>query len=137
MTTPAIRSQSAPAPSDGDNRYKAVQHKLNTFAGAMDAATSELEQLYREMRTNGDRANASAGHIANAGVDPKFVEMTTLVSQALSGAVIEVGRLNETAHEVAGAAHEAQTTHSKLYGALDEIRSSRPEKSPRPGFLTR
>ncbi|MFJ8768878.1 conjugal transfer protein TraB [Streptomyces clavifer] len=127
----------APAPADGDNRYKAVQNKLEKLGAAMDDATLELEGLRRSMQANATRAENVAGDIENAGLDGRFVEVTNLVSVALGGAAIEVRRLHDTAHETADLTHETRATHSRLYGALDDIRSGRREKTPRPGFFNR
>ncbi|MEV7302514.1 conjugal transfer protein TraB [Streptomyces clavifer] len=131
------RPAAAAAPADGDNRYKSVQAKLKKLAGAMDGAVDELSALQCGMRANADRAEALAGHIAHAELDTKFVELTSTVSVALGGAAIEVRKLTETARNVAGTAHDAQRTHSQLYGPLDDVRSSRRERTPKPGFFAR
>lgn len=129
------RPAGAPAPADGDNRYEAVQNKLEKLGKAMEDAGLELESLRRSMQANATRTEDVARDIENAGLDRKFVEMTSLVSVALGGAAIEVRRLRDTAQETADLTHEAKQTHSKLYGALDDIRSNRREKTPRPGFF--
>ncbi|MFC8454213.1 conjugal transfer protein TraB [Kitasatospora sp. NPDC057223] len=123
------------APTDGDNGYRAVQHKLKTLGEAMDSATTELEMLQRRIRSNADRATELAEQIAQAELDTKFVEMTNLVALALGGAGIETGKLHATAQEVAALAHETRTVHSKLYSGLDEVRSGRRERTPKPGFF--
>lgn len=123
------------APTDGDNRYKAVQNKLKTLGKAMDLATEELEILQRGMRTNAQRAEQLAVDIANAELDRTFVEMTNQVAIALGGAAGEVQNLHATVQEVSGLAHDAHRTHAQLYEALDELRSSRKERTPKPGFF--
>ncbi|MDG9687712.1 conjugal transfer protein TraB [Streptomyces sp. DH18] len=125
----------APAPADGDNRYKAVQAKLRRLGQALDDSTLELEGLRRSMQTNASRTEDAARDIENAGLDGKFVEMTNLVSVALGGAAIEVRLLHDTAQETADLTHETRRTHSQLYGALDDIRSNRRERTPKPGFF--
>ncbi|MFC8645102.1 conjugal transfer protein TraB [[Kitasatospora] papulosa] len=125
------------ARTDGDHRYKAVQHKLKTLGTAMDLAGNELEALLRGMRTNAQRAESLAVDIANAELDRKFVEMTGQVSVALGGAAVEVHKLHETAQEVAGLAHDTRRTHARLYEGLDTVRSSRKERTPKPGFFAR
>lgn len=127
----------APAPADGDNRYKAVQNKLDKLGKAMDDATLELQSLRRSMQANATRTENVARDIENAGLDGKFVETSNLVSVALGGAAVQVKRLCDTAQETADLTHETKSTHSKLYGALDDIRSNRREKTPRPGFFDR
>ncbi|MDQ0701036.1 MULTISPECIES: conjugal transfer protein TraB [unclassified Streptomyces] len=125
----------APAPADGDNRYKAVQAKLRRLGQALDDSTLELEGLRRSMQTNASRTEDAARDIENAGLDGKFVEVTNLVSVALGGAAIEVRNLHDTAQETADLTHETRRTHSQLYGALDDIRSNRRERTPKPGFF--
>ncbi|MEU5599207.1 conjugal transfer protein TraB [Streptomyces sp. NPDC020298] len=127
----------APAPADGDNRYKAVQAKLDKLGKAMDEAALELESLRRSMQANATRTEGVARDIANAELDGKFVELTNNVALALGGAAIQVRKLHDTAREAADLTYETKHTHSKLYGALDDIRSNRRERTPRPGFLTR
>ncbi|MEG9551396.1 conjugal transfer protein TraB [Streptomyces baarnensis] len=125
----------AAARTDGDNRYKAVQQKLKTLGTAMDMASTELETLLRGMRMNAQRSEGLAVDIANAELDKKFVEMTNQVSVALGGAAVEVRKLHETAQEVSGLAHDTRRTHARLYEGLDTVRSSRPERTPKPGFF--
>ncbi|MFD4833177.1 conjugal transfer protein TraB [Streptomyces uncialis] len=127
----------SPPPTDGDNRYKAVQHKLRTLGTAMDLAGNELEALLRGMRANAQRAEGLAVDIANAELDRTFVEMTVQVAAALDAAAAEVQNLHATGQEVAGLAHDARRTHARLYEALDDVRSSRPERTPKPGFFAR
>ncbi|MFD6297871.1 conjugal transfer protein TraB [Streptomyces sp. NPDC060235] len=127
----------APAVADGDNRYKAVQGKLDTLGRALDDAGLGLEELVRSIRRNSTRAQDAARDVDNAGLDPKFVELTSNVAVALGGAGVQVKKLYETAQETADLTHEAKRTHSTLYGALDDIRSGRREKTPRPGFFNR
>ncbi|MEU7151219.1 conjugal transfer protein TraB [Streptomyces sp. NPDC039022] len=129
------RRAGAAAPADGDNRYKSVQRKLKTLAQAMDSAEVELGGLLRSMRTNATRTEQLAGDIAHAELDRKFVELTNQVAVALGGAAVEVRTLHETAQEVSGLAYDAQHTHARLYEGLDTIRSSRRERTPKPGFF--
>ncbi|MFE2383182.1 conjugal transfer protein TraB [Streptomyces misionensis] len=128
---------SAPAPADGDNRYKAVQAKLDRLGKAMDDAVLELESLRRSMQANASRTEDVARDIANADLDVKFVELTNNVAIALGGAAIHVRKLADTAEETADLTHQTRRTHSKLYGALDDIRSNRREKTPKPAFFNR
>ncbi|UXX98046.1 conjugal transfer protein TraB (plasmid) [Streptomyces sp. AD2-2] len=133
--SPAPAASSAPAPADGDNRYKAVQAKLTMLARSMDDADVELEGLRRSMQANATRCEGVARDIANADLDKMFVELTNNVSVALGGAAIQVRRLDDTAGEVADLAHETRRQHSELYGALDDIRSGRRVRTPKPGFF--
>ncbi|MER6560538.1 conjugal transfer protein TraB [Streptomyces sp. NPDC001027] len=127
----------APAPADDDNRYKAVQAKLMSLGRALDDAGLELEALVRSVRANAERAQDVARDIATAGLDAKFVDLTSNVSVALGGAAVQVKKLADTSQETADLTHQTRRKHSKLYGALDEIRSNRREKTPRPGFFNR
>lgn len=134
--TPRPRAHTA-APADGDNRFKAVQAKLKTLTQAMDEAATELAALHRGMQANADRVEKVSADIANADLDPTFVEMTSQASLALGGAAIEARKLDETGQEVATLAHSARRSHSRLYQGLDEVRSGRRERTPKPGFFTR
>ncbi|MFF1511869.1 conjugal transfer protein TraB [Streptomyces sp. NPDC058326] len=128
---------SAPAVADGDNRYKAVQAKLDALGRALDDAGLGLEELVRSVRRNAKRAEDVARDIDNAGLDAKFVELTSNVAVALGGAGVQVKKLSDTAQETAELTHQTRRTHARLYGALDDIRSGRREKTPRPGFFNR
>ncbi|MEW2134619.1 conjugal transfer protein TraB [Streptomyces sp. NPDC005435] len=130
-------TSAAPAVADGDNRYKAVQAKLDALGRALDDAGLGLEELMLSIRKNAKRAEDAACDVANADLDPKFVELTSNVGVALGGAGVQVGKLHDTAQETADLTYETKRTHSKLYGALDDIRSNRREKTPRPGFFNR
>jgi len=127
----------APAPADGDNRFKAVQAKLASLGRALDDAGVDLEALVRSTRANAGRAEDAARDIATAGLDPRFVELTSNVSVALGGAAVQVRKLADTAQETADLTHQTRSTHSKLYRGLDELRSNRREKTPKPGFFVR
>lgn len=130
-------SGAAPAVADGDNRYKAVQAKLDTLGRALDDAGLGLEELVRSVRKNAKRAEDAARDVANAELDPKFVELTSNVGVALGGAGVQVKKLHDTAQETADLTYETKATHSKLYGALDDLRSNRRERTPKPGFFNR
>ncbi|MFE7777650.1 conjugal transfer protein TraB [Streptomyces sp. NPDC057445] len=130
-------SRTAPVPGDGDNRYKSVQAKLKTLGMAIDDAAFELDDLLRDMRANANRAAGLAGAIEGAELDKKFVELSNHVAVALGGAAVQVRKLTGTAQEAADLTYQTKSTHSKLYGALDDIRSTRRERTPRPGFFTR
>jgi len=130
-------TSAAPAVADDDNRYKAVQAKLDKLGKAMDDATLELESLRRSMQNNADHTDGVATDIENADLDPKFVSLTANVALALIGAAREVKTLSETAQETADLTHQTRRTHAKLYSALDDIRSNRREKTPKPGFFNR
>lgn len=134
---PQQQAQAPARPTDGDNRYKAVQAKLKALAKAMDSATGRLEGLQRRMQTNATRAYELAVDIANAQLDSTHIEMTNVVSVALGGAAVQTQRLHQTAQEVSELADETQRGHARLYEGLDEIRSGRRERTPKPGFFVR
>ncbi|MFF1714563.1 conjugal transfer protein TraB [Streptomyces sp. NPDC058268] len=133
----APRSSTAPVVADGDNRYKAVQAKLDKLGKTMDDATLELEALQRSMQDNASHTDGVATDIENADLDPKFVGLTVNVVSALIGSAREVRTMSATARETADLTHQTRRTHSKLYRGLDDIRSNRREKTPRPGFFNR
>ncbi|MBT2414411.1 conjugal transfer protein TraB [Streptomyces sp. ISL-12] len=134
---PRNTSSTAPIPADDDNRYKAVQAKLKKLSSAMDDAALELEGLRRDMKGNAAHTEDVVTDIENADLDPKFIRLTVSVALALVGAAREVGTLSDIAQETADLTHQTRRTHAKLYGALDDIRSGRREKTPRPGFFNR
>ncbi|WP_410540531.1 conjugal transfer protein TraB [Streptomyces sp. KL2] len=136
-STPAPRgTRRAATTADGDHSFPAVQHKLDAFAHALDDIQPELEDLIRGMRARADRASSLADRIGQAGLDPKFVELTNLVATALGGAAREMRTLDESGQEATGQARDAKKTHARLYQELDEVRSGRREKTPKPGFFT-
>jgi hypothetical protein len=134
---PSNGSGKSAAVTDDDNRYKAVQAKLSALGRALDDAGLDLEALVRSTKANAGRANDAARDIATAGLDPRFVELTSSVSVAMGGAAVQVRKLADTAQETADLTHAARGTHSRLYQGLDELRSNRREKTPRPGFFVR
>ncbi|MFE7934329.1 hypothetical protein ACFU6S_37570 [Streptomyces sp. NPDC057456] len=123
------------AATDGDNRYKAVQQKLTALVRTLDSSLLDLVQLHLRMKTNATRSEDAARAIAAADVDPTFVEMQNAVSLALGGAQIAARKLGESGSEVSRLAQEARTMHARLYEGLDDIRSSRRERTPKPGFF--
>ncbi|MFF8513237.1 conjugal transfer protein TraB [Streptomyces sp. NPDC015492] len=118
-----------------DNSYKDIQAKLNKLSKALDDKAVELEGLQRRMKANATRAADTAQAIENAELDARFVEMTSAVSTALGGAAVQIRHLNEDAAASAAHSRVLQRSHARLYGRLDEIRSGRSEKTPKPGFL--
>jgi DNA repair ATPase RecN len=122
-------------PTDGDNRYKAVQHRLKTLHRALDSVGNDLQALLRNMRANAQRAEGLAVDIANAELDRTHIELTNQVAVALGGAATQLRNLHETTMETSGLTVDTQRTHARLYEALDNIRSGRKERTPKPGFL--
>ncbi|MER5950192.1 conjugal transfer protein TraB [Streptomyces sp. NPDC001904] len=123
------------APTDSDNRYKAVQHKLTALATSLDGAAERLHRLQRKMHTDAQTSEGLARDIDHAEVDKKFVEIQNAVSTALGGAAIDARHLATTVADTSADAWEAKTTHARLYEALDHVRSGRAERTPRPGFF--
>lgn len=124
------------ASTGGDNRYKGVQRKLKAYTRALDATSNDLEQLQRRMRGRAARAEGVAQDVAHADLDRQFVYLTSQVSVALGGAAVELRKLVTTAADSAARAEAARRRHARLYGALDELRSSRRHRTPKPGFFT-
>ena len=122
-------------PLPGDNSYKAIQAKLSMLAKAMDGAAVDLEGLERRMRRNASHTEDVARDITHAELDKKFIEMTNLVATALGGAAVEVRTLHRTASDEVDNANQTKKAHADLYGELDDIRSGREHKTPRPGFF--
>ncbi|WP_199546389.1 conjugal transfer protein TraB [Streptomyces sp. N35] len=124
-------------PTNGDNKYKSVQHKLLKLAGALDSAHVRLQRLQMRMDINANKSEDLARDIERAELDKKFVNMQNVVSVALGGVAIEARKLAETTQEVAADAWDVRKTHAQLYEPLDTIRSGRAERTPKPGFLVR
>ncbi|MFF6835240.1 conjugal transfer protein TraB [Streptomyces sp. NPDC012438] len=118
-----------------DNSYKDVQAKLTKLTKALEDKAVELEDLRRGMQSNATRTEDVAKAIENAELDPKFVEATYAVSTALSGTAAQLRYLIEDTAEGASHSQVVQRAHAHLYGRLDEVRSGRREKTPKPGFL--
>lgn len=118
-----------------DNTYKATQSKLKKLTKALDDVAVELEVLRRGMKGNAARTEDVAKAIENAELDPKFVDMTYAVSNALDGTAAQFRHLIEDAADGSAHALKVQRSHARLYGRLDEVRSGRREKTPKPGFL--
>ncbi|SEE61394.1 hypothetical protein [Streptomyces sp. TLI_105] len=118
-----------------DNSYKAIQAKLTRLSNALDDKAAELEVLQNRMKANAKKAQDTAQAIEHADLDPRFVELTSAVSTALGGAAVHIQRLTEDT--VASASHSRvlQRSHARFYGELDEVRSNRREKTPKPGFF--
>lgn len=135
--TPAPYTGAQAPATDGDNRYKSVQLKLKMFAQTMDQAVTDLAFLHMRMKTNAGRSEQLAAGIANADLDPAFVAMQNAMSIALGGAEVAARKVTESAREVHGLAEETRGTHSRLYQGLDDIRSSRRWRTPKPGFFAR
>lgn len=118
-----------------DHTYKNVQRQLKLFAAVLDEAVVDLEGLRRSMQGNASRTYGRATAIENAGLDPRFVEMTNAVSVALGGAAVHVRRAGKATSDAAAQAHQVQARHARLYSGLDEVRSGRRERTPKPGFF--
>ncbi|MBM7167460.1 conjugal transfer protein TraB [Streptomyces sp. G44] len=123
--------------TDGDNRYKAVQHKLKTLSTAMEQSNNELQALVRAMSVSARHADGLAVDIANAQLDTVFIDMTHQVAVALDGACVEVQKLHAAAEDVSARAQHARRRHARMYEGLDRIRSRRRERTPKPGFFLR
>ncbi|MFJ6250643.1 MULTISPECIES: conjugal transfer protein TraB [unclassified Streptomyces] len=118
-----------------DNSYKDVQAKLKKLTKALEDKAVELEDLRRGMQSNATRAEDVAKAIENAELDPRFVDLTYVVATALGGTAAQLRHLIEDAAEGASHSQVVQRAHARLYGRLDEVRSGRREKTPKPGFL--
>ncbi|MFD8023501.1 conjugal transfer protein TraB [Streptomyces lavendulae] len=120
-----------------DHSYQTVQNNLRLFSQTLDNAQAELEILMAGMRVNADRAHTLGTRIEAAELDMRFVYMTHHVGHALTGAARQTQLLIQSASEVSALAESARRTHRDLYDRLDEIRRSRKERTPKPGFLVR
>ncbi|MER8233186.1 conjugal transfer protein TraB [Streptomyces sp. NPDC094049] len=118
-----------------DNGYPAVQAKLKKLAGALDDKAVELQGLQRAVKTNAQRAEDTARAIEDSDLDLRFVDLTFQVSIALNGAAVQLRHLVQNASTGAVHSRLVQGSHAQSYGRLDEVRSGRSEKTPKPGFF--
>ncbi|WP_326581714.1 conjugal transfer protein TraB (plasmid) [Actinacidiphila glaucinigra] len=132
---PATQGSKSPAPADGDNRYQAVQQKLIAAGQAMDDAVAGLHALSTSMGERAGRAQGVAAHIGHAELGTRFIDLVNTVSVSQGGAAVDSAKMRDSAQEFGGKVRDTQRTHSRLYGALDDIRSTRRDPTPRPGFF--
>ncbi|GAA3384469.1 conjugal transfer protein TraB [Streptomyces racemochromogenes] len=116
------------------NNYRAVQRKLHIFTQAMDAASSELSVVVRRMYQHAKTVSATADQLGDADGDEKYVDLTNLVAQALTEAAVATARTRNAAMEAAEASKAARESHRNKYAALDDVRTTRTTKTPKPGF---
>ncbi|MYX48646.1 conjugal transfer protein TraB [Streptomyces sp. SID8385] len=120
-----------------DNRYAAVQQRLKDLAATMDAVSASLLHSAKRMKQNGEEAASTADAIARADLDGAFVELTEETSSALATAHKAMKKTARSSQSLAVKAHQAQTLHQRMYQPLDEVRSGRRHRTPKPGFFSR
>ncbi|WP_214993065.1 hypothetical protein, partial [Streptomyces sp. McG5] len=120
-----------------DNRYAAVQQRLKDLAATMDAISDSLQHSAKRMKQNGEEAASTAAAIARADLDSVFVELTEETSSALATAHKATKKTARSSQSLAGKAHQAQTLHQRMYQPLDQVRSGRRHRTPKPGFFNR
>ncbi|WP_327419658.1 conjugal transfer protein TraB [Streptomyces sp. NBC_01233] len=120
----------------GDNSYAGLQRKLKTFAVALETASEALGKIQKDMRDHASLATATATQLGEAGGDERYVDLTDTVATLLGEAATQTQRTKSAADTGAAAARAAADTHRAKYGALDEIRTSRTTKTPKPGFFS-
>lgn len=123
--------------SDGDHSFTALQKKLAALHRLLDDAAEQLGMLKHDVGAHAKVLTATADAVAHAELDAKFADMTGDVAAAFAAGVQGAQRLEARSQETADAVNAAKRTHARLYGGLDEIRTSRRERTPKPGFLTR
>ncbi|MFY4721455.1 conjugal transfer protein TraB [Streptomyces sp. LaBMicrA B280] len=133
----APHNTGATGSADDGNQFKATQVKLRKLGAVLDDAAIELQGLRRSMLADANRVDGVATDIEHADLDSKFVALTENVASALTGAALEMKTLAAMAQETGDLTDQTRRTHAKLYGATDDIRSNRREKTPKPGFFNR
>ncbi|MFB8415333.1 conjugal transfer protein TraB [Streptomyces albidoflavus] len=150
------RSAPAPAPARGastlkgaggglrgtsavwdDNRYAAVQQRLKDLAATMDAISASLLHSAKRMKENSEEAASTAAAIARADLDGVFIDLTEETGSALATAHKAMKKAARSSQSLAVKAHQAQTDHQRMYQPLDQVRSGRRYRTPKPGFFNR
>ncbi|MFD9057545.1 conjugal transfer protein TraB [Streptomyces albidoflavus] len=120
-----------------DNRYAAVQQRLKDLAATMDAISDSLLHSAKRMKENSEEAASTAAAIARADLDGVFVDLTEETSSALATAHKAMKKTARSSQSLAVKAHQAQTLHQRMYQPLDQVRSGRRHRTPKPGFFSR
>lgn len=120
-----------------DNRYAVVQQRLKDLAATMDAISDSLLYSAKRMKQNGEEAASAAAAIARADLDSVFVELTEETSSALATAHKATKKTVRSSQSLAEKAHQAQILHQRMYQPLDQVRSGRRHRTPKPGFFNR
>ncbi|MFH8620135.1 hypothetical protein ACH4E8_34345 [Streptomyces sp. NPDC017979] len=118
-----------------DTSYTTLQRTLRTIAAAMENACDALADVQAVMKGNALFAAETAGLLDDADGDARYVEMTSAISTLLWGVVIDTRQTRDAAADVGSTAQEAAARHKSKYGPLDELRTTRSTKTPKPGFF--
>lgn len=130
-----MSSDLVPTKTDGDYTYNGVQTKLRNFAQAMDTALAILDERRSRMRLNAAKALLLSGFIHNADVDTQFIALTIAAGENLGDADRDMSALREFAQDAGEQARAIRRRHRRLYGPIDEVRSGRTIKTPKPSFF--
>ncbi|EDY49045.1 hypothetical protein [Streptomyces clavuligerus] len=125
-----------PIASAGASPYQAFQQALRNVDRELSTMADDLAVVERAMRRDAQAVEGTAEAIARAGLDDRFVRMTQEVAILLGGTARGLGLFQQAAQEAADDTAATARLHTSLYGRLDEIRSGRKEKTPKPGFFT-
>ncbi|MYW06035.1 conjugal transfer protein TraB [Streptomyces sp. SID3343] len=128
-------AQRASQASDAAAGYRELQKNLSTLERSMNRVTGDIEQLMRRTVATAAEAADLADAIEHAGLDGAHVELTRLVEEALRSAAPAVNALDDAAGDVTQGTRTTRAAHQALYGVLDEIRTTRRERTPKPGFF--
>ncbi|MFD9270716.1 conjugal transfer protein TraB [Streptomyces goshikiensis] len=135
MGSELVPRQKGTVATSGDNGYKSVQNKMSRLAGKMEDAGATLETLRRGIRANANKASQMTTDITHAELDRRYIEVMELLVDALVSAAGQARALEESALHVGDLAQQTRTTHQRLYGGLDYVRTNRNVSTPRPGFF--
>ncbi|PRH77774.1 hypothetical protein C6N75_18490 [Streptomyces solincola] len=115
--------------------YADLQRVLLHVQAAMDDLSDDMALLRRIMANTAVRVDQVADAIADADVDQQFVGLTQQVAEALGSAVHHTRNLSEAGGEAAAQTAATRRMHASMYGALDQVRTGRKHKTPKPGFF--
>ena len=129
--TPA--ASGAPASAGGQSKYRATQQKLKAITQDMDQFKRLMEQLQQRIEAAAERAKSASARAHDSEFDAIPVGLATAVAIALRGMGQDAGIIVQMSGKVTGKADEAQRTHQRLYERLDNVRSRRTARTPKPG----
>jgi hypothetical protein len=115
-----------------------VTLSLRIMALAIAAALlkEQLHLLKQRMHRDAERARRLAGHLAQAGVDPKFQSQALEVAAAFERVAEASGEVAQAADGMEASANGVRDAHQAEYGGIYETVKALPGgvTQPKPGF---
>lgn len=115
-----------------------VTLSLRIMALAVAAALlkEQLHLLKARMHKDAERARRLSGHLAQAGVDPKFQAQALEVAAAFERVATASGEVAQAADGMEASANNVRNAHQAEYGGIYETVKALPGgvTQPKPGF---